>query len=91
MEVENKKPKNPSAYPSFIIDHRESATECRTIYEGQEFGMTLRDYFAAKAMQGVIASTEGIGLEINYRHCDIIAKKAYMYADAMLKEREKQE
>lgn len=79
MEGENKKPKNPNAFP---IEYQDG--EFQT-------GMTLRDYFAAKAMEGVIASTEGIGLEINWRHCDIIAKKAYMYANAMLKEREKQE
>jgi len=88
MENQNK-PQNPSAYPSYIIDHRESAMQCRTVYEGQEFGMTLRDYFASSAMKGIIASTEGIGLCIDERHIQIIVKKSYMYADAMLKEREK--
>lgn len=46
-----------------------------------EHGMTLRDYFAAKAMQGLLSSTE----------CDdaeIIAKDAYAIADIMLKRRE---
>lgn len=47
-------------------------------------GMTLRDYFAAKAMQGVfdspIASSEA---EKEY-----IAMHAYKMADAMLKARE---
>ena len=42
-------------------------------------GMTLRDYFAAKAMQ---ALTHG-----NY--FDATARQAYMMADAMLREREK--
>lgn len=43
-------------------------------------GMTLRDYFAAKAMQGLLSSTK----------CDdaeIIAKDAYAMADVMLKAR----
>jgi hypothetical protein len=45
-------------------------------------GMTLRDYFAAKVMQGMLAcpATDG------YRHD--YAKWAYEYADAMLKARE---
>jgi len=45
-----------------------------------EHGMTLRDYFAAKAMQGLIA--EGA---TGYED---IAFFAYKYADAMLKARE---
>lgn len=76
MENQNK-PKNPNAFP---IEYQDG--EFQT-------GMTLRDYFAAKAMQGVIASTQGIGLEVNEKHIKIVVKKAYMYADAMLKEREK--
>lgn len=51
--------------------------------------MTLRDYFASSAMQGIIASTRGIGLEINEKHIETIAKKAYMYADTMLERRKK--
>jgi hypothetical protein len=44
-------------------------------------GMTLRDYFAAKAMQGF----QG---EWVYDNSDEIASKAYALADAMLKARE---
>jgi hypothetical protein len=44
--------------------------------------MTLRDYFAAKAMQGLIVGCE--------KPNDlIIAKWSYAMADAMLEEREK--
>ena len=49
-----------------------------------EKGMTLRDYFAAKAMQGMLASCTGwseAGIER-------LAKCSYMTADAMLKARE---
>ena len=46
-------------------------------------GMTLRDYFAAKAMQGYCAREESI-------ECDMedIAGDAYALADIMLKVRE---
>ena len=43
-------------------------------------GMTLRDYFAGKAMQAL--ARQG-----NY--FDATARQAYMIADAMLREREK--
>lgn len=43
-------------------------------------GMTLRDYFAAKAMQGMYA-------RVNWS-CDDVAIRAYEQADAMLKARE---
>jgi hypothetical protein len=45
-------------------------------------GMTLRDYFAAAALQGNIAHPEVTG------NRDDIARDAYKYADAMLKARE---
>jgi hypothetical protein len=51
-------------------------------------GMTLRDYFAAKAMQslfaGAIADAFTLDQDIN---CDMAARIAYTMADAMLKER----
>lgn len=60
-----------------------------TFYESgayTETGATLRDYFAAKAMQGLIASPRGTpdgrdATDIHY------AKMAYVIADAMLKAR----
>ena len=45
-------------------------------------GMTLRDYFAAKAMQGYITGDYDV-----YPH--EIAQKAYEIADAMLEEQAK--
>jgi hypothetical protein len=47
-------------------------------------GMTLRDYFAAKAMQGLMACAENYG-DIRPSLC---AVDAYRCADAMLKARE---
>ena len=51
-------------------------------YNGHQ-GMTLRDYFAAKAMQGLLTA-EIVG-EYSNEH---VAEIAYVLADAMLKARE---
>jgi hypothetical protein len=48
-------------------------------------GMTLRDYFAAKAMAALIADRQFVlGYDPNQ-----VADRAYGYADAMLAERKK--
>lgn len=47
-------------------------------------GMSLRDYFAAKAMQAFAGAEYDSRLE-----CEHWARHAYMMADAMLKERAK--
>lgn len=58
-------------------------------------GMTLRDYLAAKAMQGLLSNPEAIGImnaestDKDEYACDTTARLAYEYADAMLKERAK--
>jgi hypothetical protein len=49
-------------------------------------GLGLRDYFAAKAMQGLCALPSDF--ESNIHLCEATAKVAYMQADAMLKVRE---
>jgi hypothetical protein len=72
--------KQPSAFPF--------STEIYT-----EFGMTLRDYFAAKAMQGLMsgrwkADMHGIPYDAYRADADEWAKSAYYFADAMLKARE---
>lgn len=52
----------------------------RSIEDSQ--GMTLRDYFAAKAMQGLLTGNYDL-----YNH--EMAETAYAIADAMLKARKK--
>ncbi len=47
-------------------------------------GMTLRDYFAAKAMQGLIASPRTPLGTVNDVTDQLIAKLSYIMADAML-------
>ncbi len=55
-------------------------------------GVTLRDYFAAKAMQALISSSIGNLSKAYVDDTDainpIIAKASYETADAMLKERQ---
>lgn len=45
---------------------------------GRHTGMTMRDYFAAKAMQTLVQNG----------YFDVTASKAYQMADAMLRARE---
>ena len=52
-------------------------------YNGHD-GMTLRDYFAAKAMQVLIAATISADSELVEEDTALIS---YRMADAMLKER----
>jgi hypothetical protein len=47
-------------------------------------GMTLRDYFAAKAMQSILAREHGRSTTT----LEFVGNYAYQYADAMLKARE---
>ena len=47
-------------------------------------GMTLRDYFAAKAMQSILAREDGRFTTT----LEFVGGKAYQYADAMLRARE---
>ena len=62
------------AFPRNILDHGHGVT---TVHES---GMTLRDYFAAKAMQALIEKYDESPMEISL--------EAYEFADAMLKQRE---
>lgn len=51
------------------------------IYTPQHEGMSLRAYFAAAAMEGMIASCADGWPEI-----DCVSKRSIMYADALIKE-----
>lgn len=66
--------KNESAFPV-------PATE----YHGMDSGMTLRDYFAAKVLNGILSDPNAGLLEDDLSRYANIAYKA---ADAMLKARE---
>ena len=49
-----------------------------------EYGMTLRDYFAAKAMNGLVGAWGAYDLQ-DYKE---IASNAYFLADAMMEARD---
>ena len=92
---ENKKPENPNAFP-YVETYIQNGAGAIKAYNAKE-GMSLRDYFAAKAMQahilGANENSRAITSEMRRREMNaqtLIAKMAYEYADAMLKEREKQ-
>lgn len=51
-------------------------------------GLTLRDYFAAAALQGLLAYGAQT-LDENIPEETALTKDAYLFADAMLAEREK--
>ena len=63
---------NLRAFPLFIDDAE--------VYRG----MTLRDYFAAAALQGLIANKPYMGIDTS-----LMSDWAYKVANAMLNEREK--
>jgi hypothetical protein len=67
---------NPPAFPQFVLSNGGAYVEG---------GMTLRDYFAAKAMQGAMSGCAARGEVIMYSD---LAQLSYEMADAMMKERE---
>lgn len=56
---------------------------CPETMNGPEYGISLRDYFAAKAQSGMLANYNVINTP------EHVAKMAYAHADAMLAERAK--
>ena len=60
----------------------EEQNACPALHLDGHRGMSLRDYFAAKAMEGHLSNP------YTYNDPDIVAKSAYEVADAMLKQRE---
>lgn len=76
-QTETKKQSNPYAFPQ---------SEFNDTTHPDFNGMTLRDYFANSAMQGLLAS--GIVKRFSDRDIEEDVKLFYKYADAMLKQRE---
>jgi len=69
--------------PAFPV-HPDMAAQLGCVPSSSDAGMSLRDYFAAKAMQGITSTLSGTA-PVLY---DAIADDAYTIADAMLKARE---
>jgi hypothetical protein len=57
--------------------------------QGAYEGMTLRDYFAARAIQGMLAHRDNDFSPFRDESPDIFAADAYLIADAMLTARQK--
>lgn len=77
MKTENKNPSNINAFPE--------TDQQGNFYEG----MTLRDYFANSAMQGMISTFNDKTSFDTFKHCaEDLAITSYQIADAMLKQRE---
>lgn len=62
------------------------SNDARKQYNWIKQGMTLRDYFAAKTMQGIFSHTGGYNPEWAENGIDI-AEVCYEMADAMLRAR----
>jgi hypothetical protein len=81
--TEFNKPTNPPAFPNPHLR--------------DDSGITMRDYFAARAMQGYISARgwhpdfvfpEDFNFDAGKRAADAVSVSAYKWADAMLKARE---
>lgn len=84
--------------PAFPIPCEEDV-KCGPRFESGYGGLTLRDYFAAKAMQGLLTKHGGyeddmsapysvVSFSENAPNVDQAAEYAYAQADAMIKARE---
>ena len=62
-----------------IMNHGGSAFPTNVMVDGQTMGMSLRDYFAAQAMQGMISNNS------DYGSYEKIAQTSYRMADIMIK------
>jgi hypothetical protein len=87
------------AFPTITSEVREFVGESAGVIQVDKPGMSLRDYFAAKAMQAILASTysslemvqvvEQIASSMGRQINDHIAILSYARADAMLAARNK--
>lgn len=82
--AENKKPENPFVFPhpAYHVPMSAGMSVINTteLYLGPSSGITLRDHFAGLAMQSLVGTMPE----------KQVAKESYIYADAMLAEREKE-
>jgi hypothetical protein len=87
--------KNEPAFPYFCSYKDLNDNQ----YSEGHHGMTLRDWFAGQALNGMMGTydpTDGVatcnptdGVVWEPDEAKFIAQKCYLFADAMLKEREK--
>lgn len=75
------------AFPSDYVEHERMEVGNQVEIMAKSSGMLLRDYFAAMAMQGIIAASGGCDGNPLYVE-EKLSENAYAMADAMLKTRE---
>jgi len=83
---ETKKTQNPNAFPTpmeTVQIFNENGNQI-----GNQDGMTLRDYFAAKSMQGLMSMENKGEYNTIEDAWNKISEYSYNMADAMLKQRE---
>jgi len=82
------KTNNIHAFPHRIVEVTESG-----VTSTEYCGMTLRDYFAAKAMQaaltGMYTRNNSMTPDLIYELIELAAKNSYYMADLMLEARNK--
>ena len=74
---------NEPAHPSQYVDFSESAERGFNVVSNEAHGLTKREYFAAMAMQGIVARNgiaDSDGDRIN------LVAESVLYADALLAE-----
>lgn len=79
--------KNLPAFPLNTPKWHESVSDAGFQDIDFTMGMTLRDYFAARAIQGLFSSGHFKGTVFSENTAEV-ARVAYIMADAMLKARE---
>jgi hypothetical protein len=86
MNEQEKKPRNPSAFPEPYVNDPSSAIS-------HTKGMTLRDYFANTALLGMFSEallklSDDVVKNTEKTRAEWFAEQSYDFADAMLKARE---
>ena len=77
-------PTGGSAFPH-LSDH------CQRVDQDEmEPGLTIRDWFAGMALQGMLASDRNALEHLAKRYTDNLADVSYGWADSMIKARNKQ-
>lgn len=80
--IKKEEVENPKAFP--CLDNNEHSGQIKIHSEG----MTLRDYFAAKAITGLVSATNQEGTWTATECAEEIALESYKIADAMLRQRQ---
>lgn len=83
--------KHDNGGPAFpCMPPQDTGTGSAAGYPHPDGGMTLRDYFAAKAITGLLAGSMADGSEITKEGIECASVASYLIADAMLKARDAQ-